>query len=63
MPFPMDTLLRMNASPVPTHTTLASEGAIAMEPIEATDWSSKMGSQWWPPSVERKTPPEAAPKK
>ena len=53
--------LRMNASPVPAQTTLGSEGAIASDPIDDTGWSSKIGSQWMPPSVVFQMPPEAAP--
>jgi hypothetical protein len=62
MPLPIETLLRMNASPVPTQITSVAEGAMAIAPTEAASCSSKIGVQWWPPSVERKTPPDAAPK-
>jgi hypothetical protein len=60
-PFPMETLLRMKLSPVPTQTTLGSEGAMARAPIDCAGWSSKIGFQCTPPSVDFQTPPEAAP--
>jgi hypothetical protein len=49
----------MLASPEPTYTTLGSDGATAIEPIEAVGWSSKTGFQSWPPFVDFQTPPEA----
>ena len=61
-PLPMETLERMKDSPVPAHTTLASEGAIASAPIDWAGWSSKMGRQVCPPSSLLKTPPDAAPR-
>ncbi len=45
MPLPSDTFDRMNGSPVPTHTTFGSEGAIAIEPIDCAGCSSKTGFQ------------------
>ena len=51
----------MNVSPVPTQTTLLSEGAIAIEPIDCAVCSSKTAFQWIPPSVDFQAPPEAAP--
>jgi hypothetical protein len=60
-PQPSEMLLRMNGSPVPTQTTLGSDGATASEPIDETGWSSKMGFQWSPPSVVFQRPPDAAP--
>src|SRR5215472_7036400 len=53
--------MRMNGSPVPAQTMLGSAAAMASEPMEATGWPSKMGSQWIPASVDLKMPPEAAP--
>src|ERR1700757_537758 len=53
--------LRMNDSPVPAHTTFGSLAATAREPMDATGPESKMGSQWIPPSVLLKMPPDAAP--
>ena len=61
-PLPSETLLRMWASPVPTHTTFGSAVDTAIAPTESTGWSSKTGVQWIPPSVVLNTPPEAAPK-
>ena len=51
----------MKLSPVPTQTTFGSEGATAIEPIDAASWRSKIGSQPTPPSLLRQSPPEAAP--
>src|SRR5260370_30494343 len=53
--------LRMNDSPVPAHTMFESLAASAREPMDATGSASKMGSQWIPPSVLLKMPPDAAP--
>jgi hypothetical protein len=39
----------------------ASLAATASEPMDATGSESKMGSQWIPPSVLLKMPPDAAP--
>lgn len=61
MPSPTEMWLRMNVSPVPAQTTLGSVGAIASDPTEETGWASKIGSQWMPPSMLLKMPPEAAP--
>src|SRR5579864_2538658 len=61
MPCPTEMWLRINDSPVPAHTTFGSLGATASEPMDATGSESKIGSQWIPPSVLLKMPPEAAP--
>src|SRR6266481_8152760 len=61
MPCPTEMWLRMNDSPVPAHTMLGSLAATASEPMDATGSESKMGSQWIPPSVLLKIPPDAAP--
>src|SRR4029077_2788003 len=53
--------LRMNDSPVPAHTMFASLAATASEPMDATGSAAKIGSQWIPPSVLLKMPPDAAP--
>src|SRR4029077_14221819 len=53
--------LRMKDSPVPAHTMFASLAATASEPMDATGSESKIGSQWMPPSVLLKMPPDAAP--
>jgi len=58
----MTSLSRMTqASPVPAHTVLGSEGATAREPIAAAGCLSNIGVQRFPPSVDFQTPPEAAP--
>src|SRR5579859_6369934 len=61
MPCPTEMWLRMKDSPVPVHTIFGSLGATASEPMDATGSESKIGSQWIPPSVLLKIPPEAAP--
>jgi hypothetical protein len=43
--------LRILPSPVPAHTMLGLDFAMARAPIDKTGWSSKTGSQWTPPSV------------
>src|SRR5260221_6710090 len=53
--------LRMNDSPVPAHNMFGSLAATASEPMDATASESKMGSQWIPPSLLLKMPPDAAP--
>ena len=50
----VSTLERMNVSPVPAQITLVLTGSTASEPIAATGWSSKIGSQLVPPSLEPK---------
>ncbi len=59
MPLPSPTLPRMLASPEPTQTTLGSEGATAIEPIEDTGCESKTGFQSRPPLTDFQTPPAA----
>ena len=49
------------APPVPTQITFGSEGATAIEPIEAASWRSKIGAHEAPPLWVRQSPPEAAP--
>jgi len=61
MPSPTEMWLRMHDSPVPAHTVLGSDGAMARSPMECTGWSSKMGSQCTPPSTVLKMPPDADP--
>ena len=61
MPLPIEMLLRMNDSPVPAHTTLGSDGATAIDPIDDTASPSKIGSQCAPLSIVLKMPPDAAP--
>lgn len=61
MPAPREMLPRIQASPVPAHTTFRSIGSTASEPMDATGCPSKTGSQVPPPSEVLKTPPDAAP--
>src|SRR6202165_5144423 len=61
MPSPIDTLLRVQASPVPTQTFFGLEGSSAIAPIDCTGCSSKTGLKVVPPSVDFHTPPLAAP--
>ncbi len=62
MPSPITSLSRIaQASPVPAHTMLGSDGATASAPIAATGMLSDTGVQWPPPSVVFQTPPDAAP--
>src|SRR5437763_5191885 len=63
MPSPIDTELRVQRSPVPTHTTLGFVGSSAMAPIDCTGWRSKTGLKVVPPSCDFHTPPDAAPTK
>ena len=51
----------MNVSPVPTQTTLGSDGARARAPMDAAGCSSNSDVHACPPSVDFQTPPEAAP--
>ena len=45
IPQPIEMWLRMNDSPVPTHTTLGFDGATASAPIDDTGSRSKIGRQ------------------
>src|ERR1700757_1723806 len=63
MPLPIDTLLRVQDSPVPTQTFLTLEGSTAIAPIDCTGWSSNTGLKVVAPSVDFHTPPLAAPTK
>src|SRR5216683_6307362 len=60
-PSPHEELCRLFGSPVPTHTTAGSDGAMAMSPIVETLSLSNIGSQVVPLFVVFHTPPEAAP--
>src|SRR5882724_11591636 len=60
-PSPHDELCRLFGSPVPTHTTAGSDGAMAMSPIVETLSLSNIGSQVVPLFVVFHTPPEAVP--
>src|ERR1700745_2868727 len=61
MPSPMETLLRVHDSPVPTHTFFEFFGSSAMAPIDCTGCSSKTGRYRVPLSSDFQTPPLAAP--
>src|SRR5438309_11607837 len=63
MPSPIETLLRVHDSPVPTQTFLGLFGSIAIAPMDCTDCSSKTGRYRVPPSSDFQTPPLAAPTK
>ena len=58
---PSPELLRSLASPVPTQTTLGSEGATATAPMEATGCLSKTGAKVAPAFTVFQTPPVARP--
>src|SRR5439155_3806538 len=60
-PSPQDELCRLLGSPVPTHTTEGSDGAIAMSPIVETPSLSKTGIHVVPLFVVFQTPPDAIP--
>ena len=60
-PSPQDELCRLLGSPVPTHTTEGSDGAIAMSPIVDTLSLSNTDSQVVPLFVVFQTPPDAVP--
>src|ERR1700730_5432097 len=60
-PSPHDELCRLFGSPVPTHTTDGSEGAMAMSPIVDTASLSNTGCQVVPLFVVFHTPPKATP--
>src|SRR6266849_1075873 len=63
MPSPMEELLRVHDSPVPTQTFFAFFGSSAMAPIDCTGCSSNTGRYRVPPSSDFHTPPLAAPTK
>src|SRR5258708_4309701 len=60
-PSPQEELWRLLGSPVPTHTTEGSDGAIAMSPIVDTLSLSNIGSQVVPLFIVFHTPPAAVP--
>ena len=63
MPLPIETLLRVHGSPVPTQTFFGFFGSSAIAPIDCTGCSSKTGRKRVPPSSDFQTPPLAAPTK
>src|SRR5580704_1516776 len=60
-PSPHEELCRLFGSPVPTHTTVGTDGATAISPMVETLSLSKIGSQVVPLFVVFHTPPEAVP--
>src|ERR1700676_940393 len=60
-PSPHEELCRLLGSPLPTHTTDGSEGAMAMSPIVETPSLSNTGRKVVPLLVVFQTPPEATP--
>src|SRR6266699_1576345 len=63
MPSPIETLLRVHDSPVPTQMFLEFFGSIAIAPMDCTGCSSKTGRKRVPPSSDFQMPPLAAPTK
>src|SRR5881296_3059139 len=63
MPSPIETLLRVHDSPVPTQTFFEFFGSRAIAPIDWTCCSSNTGRYRVPPSADFQTPPLAAPTK
>src|SRR3954468_8667872 len=61
MPSPIDTLLRIHDSPVPTQTTLGFLGSIVTAPIDCTGCLSNTGLNVVPPFTDFHTPPLAEP--
>src|SRR5262249_20208056 len=61
MPSPIDTELRVHASPVPTQTVLALLGSIATAPIDWTGCLWNTGLTVVPPSWDSHPPPDAEP--
>src|SRR5204862_2446686 len=61
IPSPMDTLLRVHDSPVPTQTFFEFFGSSAIAPIDCADCSSNTGRYRVPLSSDFQTPPLAAP--
>src|SRR5207302_2287912 len=59
----METLLRVQDSPVPTQTFFEFFGSSAMAPIDCTPCSSNTGRYRVPLSSDFQTPPLAAPTK
>src|SRR5437899_11953584 len=61
IPSPIDTLLRVHDSPVPTQTFFEFFGSSAMAPIDCTGCSSNIGRYRVPLSSDFQTPPLAEP--
>src|SRR5947209_3667200 len=61
MPSPIEALLRVQASPVPTHTVFGFFGSIVTAPIDCTGCLSKTGLYVVPLFCDFQTPPLAEP--
>src|SRR5438034_10627956 len=61
MPSPTETLLRVQASPVPTQIVLGDCGSTVIAPMDSTGSLSNTGLNVVPPLVDFQTPPLAAP--
>src|SRR5215469_4160595 len=61
MPLPSETLLRVQASPVPAQIVLGDCGSMAIAPMDWTGSLSNTGLNVVPPLVDFQTPPLAAP--
>src|SRR4051812_13308341 len=57
----METLLRVQLSPVPAHTIFELLGSIVTAPMDCTSGLSKTGLKVLPPLIDFHTPPLAAP--
>src|SRR5580658_84056 len=57
----METLLRVQDSPVPTQIVLGADGSIAIAPIDCAVCLSNTGLKVVPPFTDFQTPPLAAP--
>src|SRR5260370_4526504 len=61
MPLPIDTLLRVQASPVPAQIVFGACGSMATAPMDCALSLSKTGLNVLPPFEDFQTPPLAAP--
>src|ERR1700719_3451035 len=61
MPSPIETLLRVQDSPVPAQMVLGDLGSMAMAPMDCAVCLSNMGLKVVPPFTDFQTPPLAAP--
>src|SRR2546427_13140339 len=61
MPLPIDTLLRVHASPVPAQMIFGVCGSIATAPMDCAASLSNTGLNVMPPFEDFQTPPLAAP--
>src|ERR1035438_7085410 len=60
MPSPIETLFRVQASPLPTHTIFGLERSMVMAPIDCTSGLSNTALNVVPPLMDFHTPPLAA---